>query len=151
MVGHTSKQVEPLDLGTSYIFPTIRTVRKLMRQQAYCDSKASWRFFFKLRRIFHVYIGPTKESRAPITLKTDLCDNGWSRLINIDHKLIMLDQRLGRDASHDCAKMESSKIHMLSWSTLTKRKNDQLWSIMIKLDQPWSIIIAQVCFQWTCE
>ena len=24
-----------------YIFPTIRTMRKPMRQQAYCDSKAS--------------------------------------------------------------------------------------------------------------
>ena len=37
-------------------------------------------------------------------LKTDLCDNGRSRLIDIDHKLIMLDQPVAGDASHDCVK-----------------------------------------------
>ncbi len=41
----------------------------------------------------------------------------------------------------------TTKIHMLNRSTLTKRKNDQGWSITIKYDQPWSIIIAQMCCQ----
>ncbi len=57
-----------------------------------------------------------------LTLKTDLCNNGWSRLIDIDHKLIMLDQPLGRDTSHDCAIKNPHSIDLPG----PRQKNDPL-------------------------
>ncbi len=61
------------------------------------------------------------------SLKTDLCDNGCSRLINIDHKLIMLDQLLGRAVSHDRAKIDS-ELFKLSEKQL-------IWCTLINVDQ----------------
>ena len=69
------------------------------------------------------------------TLKTYLCDNGCLRLINIDHRLIMLGQPLCRAVSSDqCWPRHQQK------STCSI---DQPWlrEKMIKADQVWSTLI----------
>ncbi len=72
------------------------------------------------------------------TLIIDRCENSFDQDSSFDVLWSMLTKG-------------STKIHTLNRSTLTKRKNDQDWSIMIKCDQPWAIIIAQMCFQCITE
>ena len=55
-----------------------------------------------------------------LSLKTDLCDNGCSRLINIDHRLIMLSQSLCRAVSSDRSEIDSElfKLSQKNYSSL---------------------------------
>ncbi len=61
------------------------------------------------------------------TLKTYLCDNGCLRLINIDHKLIMLDHPLCRAVYHGHSKINHDQV----WSTLINHNRSDVFSVVL--------------------